>query len=124
MLIAEDERDNYLLLKTYLERKGAKCAWARDGIEVVQKVSENVDWDLVLMDIKMPRMDGYSAYRQVRKMEAKLPVIATTAFAMSGDEIKLKEFGFDNYVSKPINFATLDSVSLPLIYKIVINRLQ
>jgi signal transduction histidine kinase len=112
VLIAEDERDNYLLLKTFLSKNGAECVHASDGVDAVQKFNEHKNIDLVLMDIKMPRLDGFGAFKQIRKIDSRVKVIATTAFAMSGDEQKVYDLGFDSYIAKPIEFAKLEKVLL------------
>lgn len=108
ILVAEDKRDNYLLLKTYLLKNGAECIRAKDGIEAVRMYNENPGVDLILMDIKMPRLDGYSAFRQIRKINSKVKIIATTAFAMNSDRVKINDHGFDAYVSKPIHLSALE----------------
>jgi CheY-like chemotaxis protein len=76
-------------------------AW--DGEEAVEQVKNHNEISLVLMDIKMPRMNGYEATRLIKKNRPKLPVIAQTAYALSRDMKKALEAGCDNYISKPIN---------------------
>lgn len=76
--------------------------YAKDGEEAVEMVKTKSDISLVLMDIKMPNMDGYTATRIIKNLQPKLPVIAQTAYAMSEDKQKSLEAGFDDYVSKPI----------------------
>ncbi|MBK7030004.1 MAG: response regulator [Bacteroidales bacterium] len=74
-------------------------AW--NGEEAVQMVKDNPNIALVLMDIRMPVMDGYTATGKIKKMRPDLPVIAQTAFAFSEDKEKAMKVGFDNYITKP-----------------------
>jgi two-component system, cell cycle response regulator DivK len=69
----------------------------------VEKCNENPDINLVLMDLKLPVMSGFEATRQIKSMRKDLPVIAITAFAMSGDESKALEAGCDDYIAKPVS---------------------
>lgn len=100
LLIAEDEHSNYLLLNEYLEPTGAKILWACDGLETL-KILESVTPDLVLLDIKMPHLDGYAVISEIRKTNTQLPVIAQTAYTMLGDREKIIEAGCNDYISKP-----------------------
>jgi CheY-like chemotaxis protein len=77
--------------------------WAKDGKEAVDLCKEKSDINIVLMDIKMPRMDGYEAIKMIKELRPKLPIIVQTAYAMSQDKQKMKEIGADDYISKPIN---------------------
>jgi CheY-like chemotaxis protein len=100
ILIAEDNDSNYVLFKSML--KDYDLYHARDGEEAVALYREYRP-DIILMDIKMPKMNGYEAAEEIRKENKFVPIIAVTAFAFGDDEQKVKEFGFTDYIAKPIN---------------------
>lgn len=102
ILIAEDEYSNYELLIVYLEDLEVKTLWARDGEEAVSICESNSNIDLVLMDIKMPKMNGLDATSKIRKSRPNLPIIAQTAFVLHGDDAKAFEAGCNDYIGKPI----------------------
>jgi len=110
VMIAEDEDSNYIVLEMIL-RKAFKAqiirAW--NGEEAVQIASKHPELSLIIMDIKMPVMDGLEATREIKAIYPSIPIIAITAFAMSGDEHKAKEAGCDDYIAKPINRTDLFS---------------
>jgi len=101
ILLAEDEKGNYLYLSKLLGQQGAIVHWAKNGIEAVDMCRKN-KYDLVLMDIKMPDMDGIEAFKIIRAEKPELPVIAQTAFARHEEEQNIRAVGFDDYISKPI----------------------
>ncbi len=103
ILIADDNEINYLYLKELLKGVDADLLWVTNGQEAVSYVRNNPNIDLILMDIKMPVMDGYEATREVKKIRHDLPIIAQTAYAMTSDREKAAESGCDDYISKPIN---------------------
>ena len=100
--VVEDNVDNRLLLQAILEDQ-YEIAEYETGMEAVDGLADDVP-DLVLLDISLPGMDGTEVLQWVRSQEplSKLPVIALTAHAMSGDREKYLEMGFDEYVTKPI----------------------
>jgi CheY-like chemotaxis protein len=112
ILLVEDNEINQQVAKEILEGAGLKVTLAADGREAVNAVNES-SYDVVLMDIQMPVMDGYAATREIRKNEnfKELPIIAMTAHAMAGDEDKSLEAGMNGHVTKPIDpdhlFSTL-----------------
>lgn len=106
ILVAEDEEINYLFLEEVLNRTSAKVIWAKNGQEAVDMFKQN-PVDLVLMDLKMPEMNGYKAMKIIKELSADTPVIAQTAFAMSGEREEILESGFDGYISKPIKIPLL-----------------
>lgn len=105
LLVAEDNETNYLLYATILE-ESFNLVHAADGCEAVD-LFEEVNPDLVLMDINMPRMDGYEATRIIRGKSQTVPVIAVTAYAFSSDATRMRENGFDSFISKPIDASLL-----------------
>lgn len=111
VLLVEDNLVNLNVAKKILLRLGLECDVAQDGLAALTAI-DNYQYDLVLMDCQMPRMDGYEATRAIRLREAtkglaRLPVIAMTANAMEGDRQKCLDAGMDDYLSKPVMPATL-----------------
>jgi CheY-like chemotaxis protein len=106
ILIAEDEDANFTLLQLFLRNSGCEVLRAKNGREAVEMVNK-YPTDVVLMDLKMPVMDGFEATVSIKRQFPNLPVIAQTAFALSNDRIKAVEAGCDNYLSKPISAKTL-----------------
>lgn len=102
ILIVEDEINSHTLIKELLSGTNVKLLHAWDGSEAVEHVKKRKDISLVLMDIKMPVMDGYEATKLIKTIRPKLPVIAQTAFAGHHDKTRALKAGFDNYISKPI----------------------
>ena len=102
ILIAEDEVSNYELLMFYLESSEAHTLWAKNGEEAVSLCESNSSIDLVLMDVKMPKMNGLDATTIIRKTHPNLPIIAQTAFVLPGDDQKAYDVGCNNYIGKPI----------------------
>jgi len=103
ILIAEDEIVNYMFLEVLFEETGAILIHAADGQLAINEVKTNPAIELVLMDIKMPNVNGLDATRQIKAMRPQLPVIAQTAYAMQDDEYKALQAGCNDYVSKPID---------------------
>jgi PAS domain S-box-containing protein len=102
-LIAEDDPTNFAYIVRLLAPTSVNIIAASDGEDAVLKFNENPNIDLVLMDIKMPFMNGYEATAKIRESNESVPIIATTAYAMSGDKERCLQSGFSGYISKPIN---------------------
>ncbi len=102
ILIAEDEKTNYLFLEALLKRTNAVLIWAETGKTALEAVQNDAEIDLVLMDIKMPEMNGYEATNEIKKIRPELPIIAQTAYALAGEKEKILSAGCDDYLSKPI----------------------
>jgi PAS domain S-box-containing protein len=108
ILVAEDDETNFYYLNALLSREtSGKILHGWNGSEALEIFRNNPDISLVLMDIKMPVMDGIEATRQIKLLNSKIPVIAITAYAMSGDEEKVLSAGCDGYLSKPISKVSL-----------------
>lgn len=103
ILVAEDVQTNFLLVKKSLRRTNVRLLWAKNGKETVEMVKNHDDIDLVLMDIRMPIMNGLDATREIKKIKPELVIIAQTAYAMDGDRENSLAAGCDDYISKPIN---------------------
>jgi signal transduction histidine kinase len=111
VLLAEDGPDNQRLLRTLLQRQGLEVEVAENGRVACRKVwlaaAEGKPYDLVLMDMHMPELDGYQATRQLRDEGWSGPIVALTASAMDGDRAKCLDAGCDDYLAKPIGKAVL-----------------
>lgn len=101
-LVAEDDATNFAYLTKILAPTGVKILYASNGAEAVDLASDTEDIDVILMDIKMPVMDGFEATEKIRKSNTSIPIIATTAYAMSGDKEKCLAIGCNAYISKPL----------------------
>ncbi len=107
LLIAEDDHSNYYFLYEALKDTGVEILWSKDGEETLDIFRENTDLGLVLMDINMPLKNGYECTRIIKKERPDLPVIAQTAYAMSGEREISREAGCDDYLAKPIKVKEL-----------------
>ena len=115
LLIAEDDESNFLVLKELLDESNLNVIHAKNGQEAVAKCKDNLSIDIVLMDLKMPVMNGFEATKQIKKLRPGLPVIAQTAYALTDDKEKALNVGCDAYITKPINKKEL----LKTIHKII-----
>lgn len=100
-MIAEDTISNYLLLE-FLLKNDYKLIHAQNGIEAISLFKASHP-QLILMDIKMPKMNGYEATAEIRKISEEIPIIAVTAYAFKEDIENILESGFNAYLVKPIN---------------------
>ena len=103
ILIAEDELINFRLLEVLLSKTKVKLLRGRDGLEALRIFSENPTIDLILMDIKMPEMDGCEVTRKIRETNTTVPIIAQTAYALEEEREKSIESGCNAYITKPID---------------------
>ena len=110
ILVAEDEDNNFLFFKETLTEYNIKVLRAHNGIEAVNICFTNPNINLVLMDLKMPFLDGYEATKQIKALKPQLPIIAQTAHALTTDRDKVKKEGFAGYISKPIKIEELLTV--------------
>lgn len=112
ILLVEDNDLNAEIAQTLLEDKGIKVTWAKDGLEAIMMVKENAMdcFDCILMDIQMPRMNGFEACKVIRSLpnnRNKLPIIALTANAFEEDRKACLDAGMSDHVSKPIEIQSL-----------------
>ncbi len=112
ILLVDDDMRNIYALSNILEENGMQVLAGKNGKEGVEYLIQNPDVDIVLMDIMMPEMDGYSAIKKIRQQEIfkKLPIIALTAKAMKGDRAKCIDAGANDYVAKPVDAEKLLSL--------------
>jgi two-component system, cell cycle response regulator DivK len=103
ILIAEDELINYRLLEVMLSKTKVNLLHGLNGSETLRLFMDNAPIDLILMDIKMPEMDGCEVTREIRKLNAKVPIIAQTAYALEEEKTKSFMAGCNAYITKPIN---------------------
>jgi PAS domain S-box-containing protein len=108
ILVAEDDTSNYRLISELLKESGIELIWARDGKETLELYSRHADEiDLVLMDIRMPEINGYECTKEIKKHNPSIPVIAQTAYAMSAEHALSENAGCDAYISKPLKMKEL-----------------
>lgn len=110
-LVVEDEFSNYKLLERILSKRNADIIWAKNGKEAIDLYKENKEKiDVILMDLKMPVMDGFQATKVIKEMNQGIPIIALTAYAMAADEKRSLDAGCDEYLSKPLSIDKLISI--------------
>jgi two-component system cell cycle response regulator DivK len=108
ILVVDDNQDSRELVVKVLKNKGYQMVEAIDGEEAIEKaVGERPD--LILLDISIPKLDGYEVTRRLKSREEfkDIPIVALTAHAMKGDRAKALEVGFEGYITKPINVREL-----------------
>lgn len=110
ILLVEDNIDNRFLMIDMMEYMGCKLDIAVDGEEAIEKWRANT-YDLIIMDIQMPKLNGYDATKKIRELEKdkkRTPILALTASALTSDRAKCFDSGMDDYLSKPINIDMLE----------------
>ena len=107
ILVAEDDEINFLLIEILLKKTGANILHAWNGAQVLDIMQCQVDISLILMDIKMPVMDGFDAIKQVMNINPHMKIIAQTAYALGEDKYKCFEAGCVDYIAKPIQMNKL-----------------
>jgi len=111
ILLAEDDDMNLKSMNYFLKREGHVVIHAKSGIEVLNALEKD-DFDIILMDVQMPEMDGVEATREIRssisgKYNSQIPIIALTAYAMKGDKERFLDAGMNDYISKPFDYELL-----------------
>jgi len=109
ILLVEDQKYNLLVLTKLIERMGISVIQAENGQEAVDICKGDKELDLVLMDLKMPVMDGYHAMVEIKKLRPGIRIVAETAYALAGDDKKIIAAGFDDYLPKPITKESLEA---------------
>lgn len=102
IMIVEDVRTNHMLIDRILRRTSANLLWAMDGEKAVQMARDNDNIDLILMDIRLPKMNGYDATKEIRKFRLDVPIIAQTAYVMPEEKGKVLSVGCNDLLTKPI----------------------
>jgi CheY-like chemotaxis protein len=103
ILVVDDDNLSFILLKEILEENGISVLYASDGETAIELLNDHPEIKLVLMDIKMPKMNGFEATKKIKLMRPELPVIAQTALAFKTDKQKIFAAGCDDYLLKPID---------------------
>jgi len=102
ILVVEDDSQNLYLTRFLLEQEGYEVITASDGLQAVEAACQKPD--LILMDMLMPRMDGWTATRKIREQYGEdMPIVALTAYSMKGDRESIVEVGCNGYIAKPID---------------------
>jgi CheY-like chemotaxis protein/nitrogen-specific signal transduction histidine kinase len=107
IIVAEDDETSFLIIRNMLKKISKEVLHAKTGVEAIDYCHNNTDIDLILMDIRMPDIDGFKATQEIRKFNKNVIIIAQTAYGFSSDREKAIEAGCNDYVSKPINKALL-----------------
>jgi CheY-like chemotaxis protein len=118
LLIAEDEDSNFMLLEEMFSGLNINIIRAINGLEAIEICKTNKDIDLVLMDIKMPLMDGYEATKQIREFMPDLPIIAQTAYTTDADKNKALTCGCNDFIRKPFKRDSLISKINEQLYRV------
>jgi len=107
ILVAEDDDISYTFLELVLTTKGFKVMHTVNGEDTVEACRKHPEIALILMDIKMPGMNGLEATVKIREFNKTVPIIAQTAYALAGDSEKTLEAGCNDYISKPVTAQVL-----------------
>ena len=112
ILIAEDDEISFLFISELIDNENITLLRAFNGNEAIEMIRKHEGIDIVFMDIKMPELDGYEAFKQIKKIRPQVPIIAQTAYVMQDDKNKAKTAGFNDYISKPIQVEHLNKILL------------
>jgi len=107
ILIVEDEAISRLLFEKALRKTRANLFFVKDGLEAVNTIRENDEIDVVLMDIRLPRMNGFEAVAKIKEINPELPVIIQTAYAMDSAKEEAQKLGCNDFITKPIIIESL-----------------
>ncbi len=101
LLVVEDVPSNYQLVQAYLGKSGATIVHVDNGVDAVDIIEKNQQIDLVIMDIRLPRLNGLVATQRIRRLNPRIPIIAQTAFAMQSDREMCLKAGCNEFIAKP-----------------------
>jgi CheY-like chemotaxis protein len=107
ILVVEDDESSAYLLGAILKGTGAHIDYSTDGEQAIEYIRQHPDTDLVLMDIHLPRKDGFAATREIKSFARNVVVIAQTAYALSSNHREAREAGCDEFLTKPLRPALL-----------------
>jgi len=110
VLVVEDDETSQYFISLVVEKYANKIIAVNSGLEAIELCRNNADIDLILMDIQLPKMNGYEATKEIRKFNKDVIIIAQTAYALAGDKEKAISMGCNDYISKPIDQTKLDSL--------------
>ncbi len=102
IVIVDDVEFNFILLTKQLRKTEAKFVWLKDGKEAIDYIREGNEADIILMDIRMPNINGIEATKVIKKLQNKLPIIIQTACVIGDDIVNIEESGCDDIIYKPI----------------------
>jgi len=115
ILIVDDNKINQVVTKRILQNKGYQCDVAEDGLDAIDVLKENT-YDLILMDINMPRIDGIETTRRIRETDKKTPIIALTAVEEDQVRDRIYEAGMNDFIIKPYDLAEFHQIILKNLY--------
>ncbi|MBA7548881.1 Polar-differentiation response regulator DivK [subsurface metagenome] len=107
ILVVEDEESNWFLLRDILEGYSAKVVWAEVGQKAIDMVADGEHFDLILMDIHLPSIDGLEVTKKIKSLRPDIPVVAQTAFALDNEIRNCYKSGCDGHVLKPFTISEL-----------------
>jgi CheY-like chemotaxis protein len=110
ILIAEDEAVSRFLFEKALKKTKANLFFVKNGVEAVEMIKDNTEIDVVIMDIRLPLMDGLEATAKIKELIPEMPVIIQSAYAMQSTREEALESGCDDFITKPIKVETLLSI--------------
>ena len=110
ILVVEDNNTSFILIKEFLKPLNVKIHHVTDGIDAVNFIKMDQNIRLILMDIKLPSMDGYQATKIIKEINPRIPIIAQTAYGMLGDREKAIDAGCDDYITKPLDLRELQEL--------------
>ncbi|MBC8342862.1 MAG: response regulator [Bacteroidetes bacterium] len=102
ILVVEDMETNHMLIDSILRRTNAQVLWAMDGETAIELCKEHESIDIVLMDIRLPGIDGYETTREIRKFRPDIPIVAQTAYVYHNNKHLVLDAGCDDLITKPI----------------------
>ncbi len=107
ILVVEDDTASTLLFQEIFQDTSYELTFAHSGEDAIIKLENGQNYDLILMDIKLPDFDGFTLLPKIKQTNNNIPIIAQTAYAMSHDKEKCLNLGFTDYISKPVNWEML-----------------
>ena len=107
MLVVEDDKFSFEYIRVGLRNRGLEIIHAWDGEKALQIFSDTRDIDLILLDIQIPVIDGYTLCKMIRKEDQQIPIIAQTAYVLNGEDFRCEEVGCNAYLSKPLDIGKL-----------------
>jgi CheY-like chemotaxis protein len=110
ILIVEDEEVSRFFFEKVLKKTQANLFFVNDGIDAVNMIKQNTEIDVVLMDIRLPRMNGFEATVKIKEINPEMPIIIQTAYEMSSAKEEAIKSGCNDFITKPINISTLFSL--------------